>query len=202
VSTAATAKTYSMSDLRNSKKTLFIKNLTPFLWTLHEGDVDIELKPVGAPDSIAYLPKEALDKAGVARNIAKGTIVVSPDLEDEMTELIQGRNTASQNLLNQFQIQVEDSPNARAIDAKDRMDSILAGSERKRVTAQGEQTTGSVLDDFINPKPFKTEDGRMYDPRTAEFIDEPLAEQLGDQDFGIKSVTVTRSTSLPATKEN
>ena len=118
-----------------------------------------------------------------------------------MLDLTRSGNSASQNLLSQFQIQVQESPNARAIDATGQMDAILSATKRERITPQGQQsvTGGSVLDDFINPKPFKTEDGRTFDPRSGEFLTTTEEAQLGDQDFGIKSVTVTRPTAL---KEN
>jgi hypothetical protein len=190
VATVTKTKTYTMAQLRAHKGSLFIKNNSGFLWTLHEKDVNLELKPATQPDSITYLPVEALDAPGVARNIAKGIITVSPDLEEEMLALI-NKDKTSETLLSQFQISVEESPQARAIDVSDQLNDNMARIERKRITPQGQQSpTGSVVDDFINPRPFRAEDGRMFDPSTNSFTTETT------EDTSIKSVTVTAPRSL------
>lgn len=197
------SKRYTMTELRDSGKPLYVKNLTPLLWTLHEGSgpnrIDIELKPAGSPDSITYLSPAALELPSISRNIAKGKISVSPDFEEEMIELATGTKSARTNLLDEFKVTIVPSAQDKAIDGQDKLDELMANVDRKRVTVQGQQsvTGGSVLDDFINPKPFKAEDGRTFDPRTGEFLPEADAAQLGEQDFNIKSVTVTRPAALP-----
>jgi len=200
------SKHYTMTELRESGKPLYVKNLTPLLWTLHEGSsgnrVDIELKPVGSPDSITFLSPSALELPSISRNIAKGKIAVSPDFEDEMIELATGTKSAKHNLLDEFNVTLVPSAQDKAIDGQDKLNELMANVERKRVVAQGQQsaTGGSVLDDFINPKPFKAEDGRTFDPRTGEFLEASDAAQLGDpDDFNIKSVTITSPAAL---KEN
>ena len=198
--TATKTDTYTMAQLRAHEGSLFIRNNTGFLWTLHEkvGDghrVDLELKPVTQPDSITHLPAEALNAPGIARNLAKGAITVSPDLEDEMVALMGDGATTSKNLLDQFQISVEESPQARAIDVKDQMNDNLSRVERKRITPQGQQAAQSAVDEFISPKPFKVQDGRLFDPATNSFVAEAPAEATPTaEDTGIKSVTVTAPT--------
>lgn len=194
--TVTKTKSYTMAELRASKKGLYIKNNTGFLWTLHEGSrssdsrIDIELQPAGQPNSITYLPPKALDAPGVARHLALRKITVSPDLEDEMVELMSNGAQGSKKLLEQFQITVEESPQRRAIDVRDKMDELMERVERKRITPQGQQsvTSSSMVDEFINPAPIRSEEGKMFDPRTSEFAPEnaPVVESTE-----IKSVTLT-----------
>lgn len=200
------SKHYTMTELRDSERPLYIKNLTGLLWTLHESSngarVDIELTPAGRDKSISFLPKDALDHPAISRNIAKGKIAVSPEFEDEMIGLATGVRSPMSNLLDEYKVSLQQSPTDRAIDSRAKLDELMANVERKRVTPQGQQSVGggSVLDDFINPKPFKAEDGRTFDPRTGEFLATAEAIQLDDGDVGIKSIQVTSPASL--SKEN
>lgn len=197
--TTETTKSYTMAQLRQSKKSLFVRNNTGLLWTLHEKvgngqKIDIELRPAGQKDSIVYLPPQALDAPGIARNFATGKITVSPDLEEEMIELMQGGAEASKKLLSQFQVELQESPHARAIDVKgkvqDRLDQVL---RKRAITPQGQQG-GSMVDEFINPSPIQADDGTVRSAITGEVI--KAAAPADESSFDIKSVTITRPASI------
>lgn len=171
-----TEKTYTMAQLRATKKSLFVRNNTGLLWTLHEkvGDgrrIDLELKPNGQPGSISFLAREGLDAPGVSRNVASGKITVSPDLEEDMVVLETGGVGVRQTMLDKFQIGVEESPKERAIDGKDQMDGLLSTIRRKRaVTSQGAVGEQATVDEFINPSPIPIDGGGYMDPRTGELV--------------------------------
>jgi hypothetical protein len=213
VVTSTDTKHYTMAQLRASKKSLFIRNNTELLWTLHEKvangvKIDIELKPVGQPDSIVWLNPAALDAPGIARNFASGKITVSPDLEEEMIELMGNGVGTRQKLLDQFQIGVEESPNRRAIDGKDKMDGILDRIQRRRVTGQGQQGEQNIIDEFTTPSLIPV-DGGYLNPANGEFVPAAgtkgtavAADEVGEDVASIiKSVTVQQSRSL-GVKEN
>lgn len=188
--TAEPTKSWSMSELRAHEGSLFIRNNTPLPWTLHENvgngqRIDIELKASGQPKSICYLPKSALDAPGVARNLYSGKVTVSPELEAEMLVLEGNKQTQDKALLNQFQVELTESPNARAIDSREQYDAALEQLNRRRaVTTQGAQGTKSTIDEFINPSPLKADDGRLISAMTGEVIGQaPEAPRVvGDHD--------------------
>jgi hypothetical protein len=189
-----------MSELRATDRSLFVRNDTPLMWTLHDktaiGRVDIELKP----GEITYLRPSDLDAPGIARNKALGKITVSPDLEDEMVEKMSGGASASKRLLDQYQINVEQSAGARAIDVKERFTELERNGRPGGIVPQAGQRT-STVDEFNSPQPFKTDDGRWFDPQTATFIDRPgTAGPAPAEDTGIASVTITRPQRLPDTQ--
>lgn len=192
VTSTTEVKQPSLTQLRASKKSLYIKNNTGFLWTLHEnvgtGRIDLELRPAGQRDSITYLPPSALDAPGVVRNLALGKISISPDFEDELVELAQGHADHTKNVLDQFHVELQESANARAIDVRDKMQDVLSRSDRKRITPAGQQQNQSVINEFINPSPIHVEDGTVRDAMTGELI-----KPAEDDGTGIRSVTLTPS---------
>jgi hypothetical protein len=202
VTTATPSKTYSMAELRKTKRSLFVRNDDAMMFTLHDkmgngGKIDLELGPAGSKSSICFLPPDALDVPGIARNIALGKITVSPDLEEDMIALMSGGASASRGLLDQFQIKVEESPQARAIDVRKRTEDLVAASRAGGVVPQAMQGKTTV-DEFNNPSPFKVEDGRWFDPVKAEFITSPGGDAPAAQvEHDIKSITVTRPQRLP-----
>jgi hypothetical protein len=80
-------KEMTLPELRKFDGQLFIMNKTPNQITFHEklGDkgVDFELDPAGEPDSIAFLPKLALDMRGLQKLWMKGAVAISTDPEME-----------------------------------------------------------------------------------------------------------------------
>lgn len=80
----------TLPELRKFDGQLFVMNTTPNKVTFNEklGDkwVNFELDPVGEQDSIAFLPKLALDMRGLQKLWMKGWITIStdPDMEDQI----------------------------------------------------------------------------------------------------------------------
>jgi hypothetical protein len=197
VTAVAPEKNLSMADLRKCKRSLYVRNNSPLFWTLHEtvggGKIDLELRP----GQITYLPPFALDAPGIARNISLGKITVSPDLEEDMMALMSGGSSVRQKILDQYQIKVEESPQSRAIDVKDRFAEIERNGRGRGIVPQGMQGKGGTVDEFNSPSPFKTEDGKWFDPVTAQFIERPTGAAPALDENGIGSVTITRPVRLP-----
>ena len=189
--TSTETKQLSLTQLRACKKSLYIKNNTGFLWTLHEmvgtGRVDLELRPAGQRDSITYLPPSALDAPGVVRNLALGKISIGPEFEDEMVELAQGHANHTQQVLDTFHVELQESANARAIDVRSKMQDVLSRSERKRIVPAGQQQNQSVIDEFINPSPIHVADGTVRDAMTGE-----IRRPADDDGTGIRSIQLTQ----------
>jgi hypothetical protein len=189
--TLTETKTYTMAQLRASKKSLYIQNNTEFLWKLSA--LGIQLKPFGQPGSIAHLSAAGLDHTDVLRNFAAGKITISPDLEQNLFDLETGDKTsARQNFLDQYKVEVQESAQDKGIDVKGKTEGYLETVNRKRVTPQGQALGGSV-DEFINPSPVLIGES-MVNPATGEVITAAAPEA----DTGIKSVTITRAQSLKA----
>jgi hypothetical protein len=87
-------KKLTLSELRKHDGTLYIKNNTPHVQSFHqkigEGTVDFELSPAGTPDSVAHLPRLALEMRGLQKLWLRGALTVSTDeaMEDQITLLI------------------------------------------------------------------------------------------------------------------
>jgi hypothetical protein len=87
---APTSRQMTLPELRKFDGQLYIANNTPHKITFHErlGDkwVDFELDPAGEPDSIAFLPKLALDMRGLQKLWMKGAVSISedPELENQI----------------------------------------------------------------------------------------------------------------------
>lgn len=84
------SETMTLPQLRGFDGQLFIKNNTAMKVTFHEnfGDkrIDFELDPAGEPDSIAFLPKLALDMRGLQKLWMRKSISIStdPEMENEI----------------------------------------------------------------------------------------------------------------------
>lgn len=81
------AKPMTLPELRKFDGQLFIQNNTPQYITFHdkrgETVVDFELEPAGGPDSIAFMPKAALDMRGLQKLWMRGAVTISTDPEME-----------------------------------------------------------------------------------------------------------------------
>lgn len=83
----------TMAELRKFDGQLFIANKSPNKITCFEQRgkevVGFELDPQGSPDSIAFLPKEALDVRGLQRLWMKGHVAIStdPEMEEQIMHL-------------------------------------------------------------------------------------------------------------------
>lgn len=117
--TKATSKPSSpktLSELRNYEGTLYVRNNSPYIQYNIRTEVggqkiDIELSPAGKPDSIATLPKAALELRGFQRAWLRGTVTVSadPEIEDEITLLMNQHVKASEEQLAGFMGSVDTS---------------------------------------------------------------------------------------------
>ena len=104
----ATPKMMTLPELRKFEGQLFVMNNTPSFMTFHEalGDkrVDFELEPAGEPDSIAFLPKLALDMRGLQKLWMKGSVTIStdPEMEDQIMLMNAKSDGASQERLKEI----------------------------------------------------------------------------------------------------
>lgn len=91
----STPRRMTLPELRKFDGQLFIQNLTPQFITFHEKmgekSVDFELEPMGDPehpnpDSIAFLPRLALDMRGLQKLWMRGSVTIStdPEMEDKI----------------------------------------------------------------------------------------------------------------------
>ena len=202
VTAVSETKTWTMEELRQTDRSLYIRNNTPLPWHLHERigqtRIDIELSPAGQRNSISYLPKYALEAPGVPRNYHNGKVTVSPDLEGEMMELEGVAKNTRQGLMDLYDVKFEESPQSRAINVQDRVDEVRTQGNRRGITPQALQAAGgkTIVDEFNNPSPIRSADGTVIDPKTGEVISQPAA-QRGRQEAltsstDIKTVTITR----------
>lgn len=181
---------YTMAQLRATKKSLFIRNDTEFPWRLSE--LALELKPRGQRGSIAFLPAAALDNTNVLRNVSSNKVSISPDYEQEMLDLESvERPSVRQNFLDELKAEVVESHKDRAINAKDKTDSLLDAATRKRV---GQSRFTNDLAEFTRPSPVQLGD-KIVDPMSGEILN-ALSDEV---DTGIKSVVIERKQSV---KEN
>lgn len=83
-------KSMTLPELRKFEGQLFIQNNTPqyitFRDRIGEQTVDFELEAAGEPDSVAFLPKLALDMRGLQKLWMKGSVSIStdPDMENQI----------------------------------------------------------------------------------------------------------------------
>lgn len=122
MASAKTASTKSVAqtlrDLRNSDKTLFAKNNSPFKITCHENGmvkVDFELEPKGQDDSIKILPKEVLAVPGFQRLWMKKQVTISDDeeMEEEIQLLMSGQLARVQAGQDELLAQVQENDSAK-----------------------------------------------------------------------------------------
>jgi len=140
----------TLPQLREFEGQLFIQNNTPHKVTFHErmGEkwVDFELDPAGDPDSVAFLPKLALDMRGLQKLWMRGSVTISSDPEMEEQILLL---------------------NAAAVGASEqRMAEIMGTQVSSNVTAQLEEKTCLVPGCAVrNPQTQVIERGRVIQSR-------------------------------------
>ena len=116
MSNAKTANPKTLTELRNFEGTLYVRNNSPYIQynirtEVGQQKIDIELSPAGKPDSIAVLPQAALELRGFQRAWMRGTVTVSadPEIEDEITLLMNQHVKASDEKLAGFMSSVDSS---------------------------------------------------------------------------------------------
>lgn len=164
------ARQMTLPELRKFEGQLFIQNNSVKHITFHEklGDksVDFELEPMGDPlspnpDSIAFLPKLALDMRGLQKLWMRGEVTIStdPDMEDRIMLL-----------------------NAKAIGvAEDRMQKLL-GQQTESNTSRDITEALCLVCGKRNPQTEVVERGRVLQSRrdVKEGIPPLCAEHLGE----------------------
>ena len=118
-STKQQDKKLTLPELRKQEGSLDIKNNTPHHMSFHqrsgEGNVDFELSPAGTSDSVAHLPKLALEMRGLQKLWMKGSITVSTDeaMEDHITLLMSQSIAASDEQMANLRGEVEEANTGR-----------------------------------------------------------------------------------------
>lgn len=113
MATSTKDKKLTLPELRKHEGSLYIKNNTPHHMSFHqrigEGNVDFELSPSGTPDSVAHLPKLALEMRGLQKLWMKGSITVSTDeaMEDHITLLMSQSIAATEEQMANLRGEVE-----------------------------------------------------------------------------------------------
>jgi hypothetical protein len=184
-------KSMTLPELRKFEGQLFIANNTPMKVTFHErlGDkwVDFELDPAGEPDSIAFLPKLALDMRGLQKLWMKGSISIStdPEMEDQILLLNAAAVGASEQRMREIMgLQVENASH-RDLEEKlclvcGRKNTVTGVVERGRVM----QSRRQVKDGMAPLCPEHQDSERMFVPRL-------VSNDKGDTHWEFDSVQLT-----------
>jgi len=141
----------TLPELRKYDGQLFIMNNTPQYITFREkrGEktVDFELEPAGEPDSITFLPKEALDMRGLQKLWMRGSVTIStdPEMEDQIMLLNAKAVGASEARMAEIMGQTTESANHRDLEEKlclvcGRKNPVSGVVERGRVLHTRRQT--------------------------------------------------------------
>jgi hypothetical protein len=141
----------TLPELRKYDGQLYIMNNTTQYITFREkrGDkvVDFELEPAGEPDSITFLPKEALDMRGLQKLWMRGSVTIStdPDMEDQIMLLNAKAVGASEARMREIMGQTTEAANHRDLEEKlclvcGRKNPVSGVVERGRVLHTRRQT--------------------------------------------------------------
>ncbi len=140
----------SLPELRDFEGLLYVKNNSPYKQynirtRLGDQRIDVELSPAGKPDSIAVLPKAALELRGFQRAWIRGTISVSadPEMEDEITLLMNQHIKATDERLAQFMSSTETPNTVRELVSKP---CLQCGNTNREGVIEGGRVTQSASD--------------------------------------------------------
>lgn len=117
-------KEMTLPELRKFDGQLFARNNTPMKVTCREKlgsvTVDFELEPAGQPDSIGFLPKEALDVRGFQRLWMRGSVTIStdPEIENEILMLNNEAVNGSTQRMSEMLSTVTENDNHRELEEK------------------------------------------------------------------------------------
>lgn len=138
---STTQTTMTLPELRKFDGQLFVMNNTPNQITFHdkigEGRVDFELDPAGEPDSIAFLPKLALDMRGLQKLWMRGSISIStdPSMEEQIMLLNAQAVGASEQRMAEIMGKTTESNNHR--DMTEEMCLVCGRKNREGVIERG-----------------------------------------------------------------
>ena len=191
--TKATEKPSSpktLPELRSYEGTLYVRNNSPYIQynirtELSGQKIDVELAPAGKPDSIAILPKAALELRGFQRAWLRGTITVSadPEIEDEITLLMNQHVKASEEQLASFMGAVDTSNVVRELIEKP---CLQCGKLNREGVIEGGRVVQSAADVKGGTPPLC----EIHNNMGHMFVPEQKVNDKGETEWTFSPVTV------------
>lgn len=185
---SSTPKT--LPELRNYEGMLYVRNNSPYIQynirtNVGEQKIDIELAPAGKPDSIAILPKAALELRGFQRAWLRGTITVSadPQVEDEITLLMNQHVKASEEQLAGFMSSVDSSNVVRELIEKP---CLQCGRVNREGVIEGGRVVQSAADAKTGTPPLC----EIHNNMGHMFVPEQKINDKGETEWTFSPVTV------------
>lgn len=180
----------TLPELRQFEGTLYVRNNSPYVQynirTEANGQkIDVELAPAGKPDSIAILPKAALELRGFQRAWLRGTITVSADadIEDEITLLMNQHVKASEEQLASYMGAVDTSNVVRELIEKP---CLQCGKLNREGVIEGGRVVQSAAE-VKNGTPPLCE---IHNNMAHMFVPEQKINDKGETEWTFSSVTV------------
>lgn len=191
--TKATAKPSTpktLPELRSYEGTLYVRNNSPYIQYNIRTEVggqkiDIELAPAGKPDSIAILPQAALELRGFQRAWLRGTVTVSadPEIEDEITLLMNQHVKASKEQLEGFMGAVDSSNVVRELIEKP---CLQCGRVNREGVIEGGRVVQSAADTKSGVPPLC----EVHNNMGHMFVPEQKINDNGETEWTFSPVTV------------
>jgi len=187
---AKTTNPKTLTELRNFEGTLYVRNNSPYIQynirtEVGQQKIDIELSPAGKPDSIAVLPQAALELRGFQRAWMRGTVTVSadPDIEDEITLLMNQHVKASDEKLAEFMSSVDSSNVVRE---------LIEGPclQCGRVNREGVIEGGRVIQSAADAKTGKPPLCEIHNNMSHMFVPEQKINDKGETEWTFSPVKV------------
>lgn len=186
----ATSSSKTLHELRNFDGTLYVKNNSPYVQynirhTVGTDSVDLELAPAGRPDSVAILPKIALELRGLQRAWLRGTISVStdPEMENEISLLMNQHVKASEERLAEVMTSVDNSNTVRELIRKP---CLQCGRINREGVIEGGQVTQSASDVKSGTPPLC----EIHNNMAHMFVPEQKINSQGETEWTFSPVTV------------
>lgn len=186
----ATSSSKTLHELRNFDGTLYVKNNSPYVQynirhTVGTDSVDLELAPAGRPDSVAILPKIALELRGLQRAWLRGTISVStdPEMENEISLLMNQHVKASEERLAEVMTSVDSSNTVRELIRKP---CLQCGRINREGVIEGGQVTQSASDVKSGTPPLC----EIHNNMAHMFVPEQKINSQGETEWTFSPVTV------------
>jgi hypothetical protein len=180
----------TLSELRNYEGTLYVRNNSPYIQynirtELAGQKIDVELSPAGRPDSIAILPKAALELRGFQRAWLRGTITVSadPEIEDQITLLMNQHVKASEEQLAGFMGTVDTSNVVRELIEKP---CLQCGKVNREGVVEGGRVVQSAADVKTGTPPLC----EIHSNLAHMFVPEQQINANGETEWTFSPVTV------------
>lgn len=182
----------TLHELRTFDGTLYVKNNSPYVQynirhKVGTESVDLELSPAGKPDSVAILPKIALELRGLQRAWLRGTISVStdPDMEDEITLLMNQHVKASEDRLAEVMTAVDNPNTVRELIRKP---CLQCGRVNREGVIEGGQVTQSASDVKAGVPPLC----EIHNNMGHMFVPEQTINAQGETEWTFSSVVVKK----------